>query len=72
MANQTKKHHKMEFTPVMMLSMLALFIMMPTIFILANSEKQAKVSRAGYEPTPTPSPVLESEPLEEDVYRVYN
>lgn len=50
----SKKNKKsMEITPIMGLSMMAILVMMPVIFLLSNSKKTVK---QGYAAQPTPEP----------------
>jgi len=54
-----KKNLKFELTPMMSLSILALFALMVPLFSLSNSQQRVKTSSAAVpvmEPSPTPTP----------------
>lgn len=53
-----KRKTNLTPTPLMALSMMAIFIMMPVIFGLANSKTTSNKSYAKDNPTPTPKTEL--------------
>jgi len=69
-----KKKNDLSVTPLMALSMMAIFALMPIMFGLANSRVKQNKSYAKYEPVsqtnPTPTPTTEPGNSEEMRLRI--